>query len=284
MKWHQTQVSLYFSHGDRTGEAVAIGEILRSRFADNMSDIVALRKLDPDSENYKTEKRNIKERLQCFSPSALLTDRKDVISYSGLLQIDFDPADVQGYDIDELKAAVFNLPFICFVSLSCSGNGFYALALIAEPEKQKEYALHIFDVLQEYGISCDRSKGRNYNDLRYVSYDANMQFKEEVEPLRIKHFKADKATTIRKQCNYTNKPFNTNHAPLIASQANRILSAQVGQRWLTVQQAAYTLGGKGEGLEQIEQAIYANQAFNGQEKKYIKCARKCFEDGRLKPL
>jgi len=291
MKWYQRQVSLYQSHADRTGEAVAIGEILRSRFAANISEIVALRSLNNSTEKNQQVKRELKSGLMCFSPSALLSNRKDVVSMTGIMQIDFDAADVQGYDIDELKAAVFALPFVCFVSLSCSGNGFYALALIAEPDRQKEYALHIFDVLQDYGITCDRSKGRNYNDLRYVSYDQNMLLKEEAEPLRVKRFKAEKAVEARKQRNYTKNTYSTNHAPLIASQRNKILSAQVGQRWLTVQQAAYTLGGavpKGlneqDGLTALISAIYENTAFNNEHDKYIKCARKCFADGQLKPL
>lgn len=105
------------------------------------------------------------------------------------MQIDIDAKDCAGYDIEELKQAVFALPFIAFVSLSCSGDGFYAIAAIAEPDRQREYAEHIFNVQEQYGLSCDRSKGRNYNDLRYCSYDANMLDRNDVEPLRITHFK-----------------------------------------------------------------------------------------------
>ncbi|ANH80087.1 hypothetical protein A8C56_02990 [Niabella ginsenosidivorans] len=284
MKWQQQQVSLYSSHGDRTGEVVPIGEVLRSRFAENISDIVALRSLDNDAPDYQQRKRDIKSRLQCFAPSALLADRKDVLSYSGIIQIDFDAVDIQDYDIDELKAAVFTLPFVCFVSLSCSGCGFYALALIAEPERQKEYALHIFDVLQTYSISCDRSKGRNYNDLRYVSYDSNMDWKDEVEPLRVTHFKTNTATLPANHAVASPRRFNGNHSGLINQQVQKILSAQIGQRWLTIQQAAYTLGGVNTGLDAIQQAIQQNPAFHGEENKYLKCAADCYAAGVQKPL
>lgn len=284
MKWQQQQVSLYTSHADRTGEAVAIGEILRSRFADNMSEIVALRSLDSSLENHQQMKRELKNGLMCFSPSALLSNRKDVVSKSGLMQIDFDITDIQDYDIDELKAAVFALPFVCFVSLSCSGTGFYALALIAEPERQKEYALHVFNVLESYGIKCDRSKGRNYNDLRYVSYDANMNWKEDIEPLRIRYFKTNTAPKTQKVITYSSNANKGNCSGLIKSQVNNILSAQKGQRWATIQAAAYTLGGVNDGLEILEEAIRQNTAFAGEETKYIKCAADCFRAGQQKPI
>lgn len=290
MKWQQQQVSLYSTHGDRAGRVRTFRQILFSDFGDNISDIVKLRSLDCNAPDYEAQKRAIKNNLQCFALNQL-ADRKEVVSYSGLMQIDFDKKDCEGYDIEELKQAVFSLPFIAFVSLSCSGDGFYAIAAIAEPEKQKEYALHIFDVLEQYGLSCDRSKGRNYNDLRYCSYDANMLWRDEVEPLRITHFKPK--TAPKKQTYTTTRQtnFNGNHGALIHSQVQKILSAQVGQRWGLVQSAAATLGGRvwrglneHEGLTALIQAIERNTSFAGQTDKYIECARVCFERGKADPM
>jgi hypothetical protein len=36
-------------------------------------------------------------------------------------------------------------------------DGFYALALIAEPDKLSDYAEHCFEVLKDYGIQPDES-------------------------------------------------------------------------------------------------------------------------------
>lgn len=290
MKWKDKQVSLYTSHSERAGRVRSLREILFSDFGENINDIVQLRNLDRNAPDYEQKKREHKNRLQCFALNEL-TDRKDVVNYSGLMQIDFDKKDCEGYDINELKQAVFSLPFIAFVSLSCSGDGFYALAAIAEPKKQKEYALHIFDVLEQYGLTCDKSKGRNFNDLRYVSYDANWLERDEVEPLRITHFKPVFKPLAATKYNTRNKAVNGNHAPLITSQVNNIASAQIGQRWHTVQAAAYTLGGKvgvgldaNEGLSALIQAIENNTAFAGEQDKYKDCARVCFEAGRAQPM
>lgn len=283
MNWKEKQVSLFTSHFGGGGRGRSLRQILYSDFGDNIGDIVRLRNLDSKAPDYEANKRAIKNTLQCFALNEL-TNRKDVVNYSGLMQIDFDKKHCQGYDIEEMKQAVFALPFIAFVSLSCSGDGFYALAAIAEPERQKEYAEHIFDVLEQYGLSCDKSKGRNHNDLRYVSYDQNWLERDEVEPLRITHFKP-KLTPARQNRTTTQQTtFNGNNGALIKSQVQKILSAQVGQRWQTVQAAAYTLGGKGEGLEQLEAAINNNPAFAGAENKYLKCAADCYRAGQSNPL
>lgn len=283
MKWKDKQVSLYTSHRDTGGRRRTLREVLFSDFGENISDIVKLRNLDRQAPDFETKKRELKNNLQCFALNEL-TNRQDVVTYSGLMQIDFDKKDCANFDIEQLKQAVFSLPFVCFVSLSCSGDGFYAIAAIAEPVKQKEYALNIFDVLGSYGLTCDRSKGRNYNDLRYVSYDQNMLWRDEVEPLRIKHFKpvCKPVTPVNQYVQH--KTFNGNHGALIQSQINSIAGAQVGQRWHTVQAAAFTLGGISDGFNEIENAIYNNPAFSGQEQKYLKCARDCYQAGQKRPL
>lgn len=283
MKWQKKQVSIYSTHNDRAGTVRTLGEILFSDFANNINHIVRLRNLERTAPNYELKKKAIKNELQCFALNEL-TNRKEVVNYSGMIQIDFDKKDCEGYDIEELKQAVFSLPFIAFVSLSCSGDGFYALAAIAEPERQREYAEHIFNVLDSYGLSCDTSKGRNYNDLRYVSYDVNLMDKEDVEPLRISQFKPKLKPIQTVKHSVQHNTFAGNNQPLINAQANTILNAQIGQRWQTVQKAAFTLGGKGEGLEQLEQAILSNSAFAGQESHYLKCAADCYRAGQLKPM
>lgn len=306
MKWKEKQVSLFTSHYGGGGRGRSLRQILFSDFGDNIGDIVKLRSLDIYAPDYQVKKDAIKAKLKAFAPAALLTDRNKVektdpdykkkmdakiIERSGLVQIDFDYKDIKDYDIEELKQATFALPFVAFASLSCSGNGFYVLVAIAEPERQSEYAEHLFNVFTDYGIKPDTGKGRNANDLRYVSYDANMLDRDEVEPLRITHFKPK--TAPKKQSNTTARQtnFNGNHGALIHSQVQKILSAQVGQRWGLVQSAAATLGGRVwrglnevEGLQSLIQAIEHNTAFAGQTDKYIECAKVCFERGKADPM
>ncbi|HUZ58680.1 MAG TPA: BT4734/BF3469 family protein [Hanamia sp.] len=296
MSWIDKQVSLYTSHRDNTGRPATYRQILLSEFGKDFPVIIALRDLQKKYDNqlisdvdYKIKKAELKSKLQCFSPSALLQSRAKgniiEISRTGILQLDFDYYDIQDYDIEELKLAVFSLPFIAFCGLSCSGKGFYALALIAEPERLNDYAENCFQVFLKYGIKADTSKGRNVNDLRYLSYDANMLIREEPETLRIKKFKLQEAAKSVYQANYTKKTFSGNSA-LVNAELQKIQFAAVGSRWETVQKVSYTLGGLNDFnfLESIKQAINNNSSFAGEESKYLKCADVCFKAGLQKPI
>ncbi|KIC89996.1 BT4734/BF3469 family protein [Flavihumibacter sp. ZG627] len=282
--WLEKQVSLYRSVTDNTGRAATLRQILLTECANDIGTITAIRKLDRQEPDYKTKQVALKNRVQCFTPAALLKSKAkgslEIISRSGLMQLDFDPYDIWEYDLEELKNCVFSLPFIAFCGKSVSGDGFYALANIAEPERLKEYAEHCFKVLEGYGIKADTSKGRNPQDLRFISYDANMLIRDNPEALKIPPSKPKEAI---KSFGNTYYP-SGNNAGLIRKAIAEIETVQEGRRWATVQHWAYTLGGKDAGLDQIIEAINRNAEFIGNEPKYIQCARDCFRAGQLKPF
>jgi len=289
--WIDKQVSLYTSHRDNTGRPASYRQIFLSEFGKDFPVIYKLRELEKAHDNqqindvdYKIKKTEIKSKLQCFAPSAFLRSRAKgniiEINRTGIMQLDFDYADIQDYDIEELKQCIFNLPFIAYCSLSCSGKGFYALALIAEPEKLDEYAEHCFKVFHRFDIKPDTSKGRNVNDLRYLSYDANMLIREQPQILRITHLNRQEAPKPFYTANYTKKSFAANTG-LINKELKSLQVVNVGNRWQTVQKVAYTLGGLNDSsiLNSIKQAIESNGSFAGEEKKYLQCAEVCFNAG-----
>ncbi len=289
MKWLQKQVSLYTSHTDNTGRPATFRDILLCDFAEDLPVIIELRKLDRNHPQYVPWKRDVKALLQCYTPAGLLASKAKgkltEIERSGMMQLDFDPEDIHEYDIEELKQAVFSLPFVGFCGLSCSGDGFYALVQIAEPDRLSEYAEHCFNVLKAYGIKPDTSKGKKVENLRYLSYDSNMLIREDPEPLHITHFRGIPAPK-KKHLNNVTKTIVNGKEGLIRNLLNEIKNTQVGQRWINVQRVAFTLGGLGDPLliSALTTEIEANPAFNGEEEKYCKCADVCFEAGRLNPL
>src|ERR1035437_2859633 len=269
--WIDKQVSLYTSHRDNTGRPATYRQILLSEFGKDFPMIYKLRELEKLHDNqqvndvdYKIKKAELKSKLQCFAPSALLRSRaKDniiEINRTGIMQLDFDYADIQGYDIEELKHCVFNLTFICFCGLSCSSNGFYAF--------------------QVFGMNPDTSNGRNVNDLRYLSYDANMLIREQPQILRVKHLKGQETLKQFYTTNYTKKSFAANSA-LINKELKSLQVVNVGNRWQTVQKVSYTLGGLNNSsiLNSIKKAIESNGSFAGEENKYLQCAEICFNAG-----
>lgn len=289
MSWLQQQVSLYRTFTDNVGRAATYRDILLADFMRDISTIIKLRELDRNNVNYDKNKKALKGNLQCFTPAALLeTKAKDqvkVISRTGIMQLDFDYVDIYEFDIEEAKRAIFELPFIGFCGLSCSGDGFYALGVIAEPEKLSDYAEHCFETLLSYGIKADTSKGKKVENLRFVSYDANMLIRENPKPLYVKQFKKKKATTISTRD--TTRTLTTKELAneRLTKGIKMLREVMEGSRWETVQKVAYTIGGLGNNgfLSTIEDAINGNSAFAGQEAKYIKCAKVCFEKGFNNP-
>ena len=288
MSWMNTQVSLYSTHADNTGRPATIRDILLADCMHNLPALIRLSKLDRQDPEYKQKKLVLKASLQCYTPAALLASKArgqvKEIHRTGIMQLDFDHADICEYDVEELKQCVFSLPFIGFCGLSCSGDGFYALALIAAPERLAEYAEHCFDVLLSYGIKADTSKGKKVENLRYVSYDSKMLIRQDPLPLKIQWFKPKPEPKLVN--GGASGQEITNEHPLVKKQLALLLNVTVGSRWQRVQKAAYTLGGLNDPvlLETIITCIHQNPAFAGQHEKYIKCARKCFADGGMHPL
>lgn len=283
--WLDKQVSLYVTHEDNIGRPTTFRDILFTQFANNITEICRLRKLDNESIDYKALVKPLKAKLQAFTPAALLRSKAkgevEIIERSGLMQLDFDYKEIKDFDIEELKQAVFSLPFIVFCSLSCSGKGFYALALISEPEKLEAYADHCFEILKRYGIQPDESKGKKPENLRYVSYDANMLFRENPTPLLIKLFKSKSAIKKGNVTTNTDLHFDTGNC-LVNRQLKLLNNAINGNRMSTIQKVSYTLGRLGDGniLKVVKKCIDDNSKFEDEKAAFLKCADDCFEAGK----
>lgn len=308
MYWLSIQDSLFDCQAKNDGRVRTFGEILLTDVAvphhwcykaesgkwiegisNDLETIIELKSLSSLDENYKERKAELKPRLQCFTPAALFTSKQkgsvQELKRTYLMQIDFDEAALHGYDLEELKKAVFGMRFVAFCGLSCSGKGFYILILISDPNKLGDYAQHCFEVFKKKGIAPDESKGRKPENLRYLSYDCNMLIRDYPEPLEIKNFYTKSAP--KKDISRLRRTSGIEHSnKLLRACLDKIAAASIGNRWQTVQNVAYTLGGinKPELLVAIKHAITLNHDFSGEEPKYFKCAEDCFADGSLKPL
>jgi len=226
------------------------------------------------------DKATAKQTLQCFTPSAYYKCKKkgsEVIEhYNPILQLDFDG--LENYDLSEVKSAIFNLPFVAFVSRSVSGAGLFALILIEEPEKLKEYAIHCFEVFKHYGLSPDKTKGRNYSDLRYVSYDSEMLYRENPTPLKINNFYTPPVKEFAPVRSIQSKD------GLVKWAIREIQATQVGKRFEVVRRVSYYLGGHSTGLDEMKAAITNSPQYAGEENEFLRHADNGFKDGSLKPI
>ena len=185
---------------------------------------------------------------------------------------------MKDYDIEDVKAALFSLPFTAFCALSCSGDGCFALLSIAEPDKLDLYTEHLFAVLiEDYGIKPDTGKGMNAHDLRYCSYDGNMLIREKPEPLYVTHFRqrkeAEKERTARKSYNNKENDVRGDVERLI----NEITSTHTDitegyQNWLSMGFAlASEFGEAGRGYYHDVSAINAGYQARECDNQYTKC-------------
>lgn len=290
MKWMQdTMVTRYLNCFDIKGKPCTLDDAL---FNISANEFYTVQQLWKTTE--KNAKDRLKRKLRMFSPSALLASRAKgnpiITSRTNLMQLDFDEKDIKQYDLDELKRALMSLSFIGYCGLSCSGKGVFALALISEPEKLKEYFYHCQMMFLDRGITLDRTKGGNPTDSRFVSFDPaplfrpSLEFPEEPQPLLIPVEKliAEPRPGDLKRA----KCRSVNSNALVSKCMNDIFNAMEGNRFNTVRIAAYTIGGLGNEsyLQEIFKAIESSPQFSGAEEEFKRYATGCFRNGMKKPL
>lgn len=233
-----------------------------------------------------SSKNHLKKKLYAFSPSASNLIREQGRSSgepTGLLQLDFDAGALSGYNLEEVKQAIFKLPFVAFCSLSCTGKGIYTLIEFAEPDQLRNYADHLFAVFQSYGIPPDTTKGGNLSDLRLMSYDCNMLIRDHPTPLKIKSFHNK---TPRQVSAPGKKPSSMTSNVWINRQLENLRNIHAGNRFNTIRSVAYSLGGTQDygALSLLKQEISSNPAFRDEIDKFLSAAESCFHQGFQKPF
>jgi len=131
----------------------------------------------------KDERTRLKQNLPCITPSGTFTKRNQagLVKHSGFMCLDIDSQDnTHIANFSELKNHLANISNFAYVGLSVSGNGYFCLVPIAEPDKHK---LH-FKALQEdmagFGIVLDKS-GSDITRLRFYSYDSEAYYNDQAE-------------------------------------------------------------------------------------------------------
>lgn len=200
MSWLDNNTSRYDNIRDVAGRKSTFRDILLNICPTHINAILSLQSANPLDPVYTILKKQVKNNIPLFSPSGWLSSRAknnvQLIAHSNLVQIDFDWDTCKDYDTEDLIQKLFKPPFVALASRSISGRGIYLLIAIAEPDQQRQYVEHIFNVFADHGLRADTSKGINVHDLRYISYDPAMLIRENPEPLFVKQFYKPK--TIQK--------------------------------------------------------------------------------------
>ena len=129
----------------------------------------------------KKERDALKCKLPAVTPSGLFHSKrciKNLVSHTGLIQIDIDGKDNTHLNLKETKELLMDIQQVCFCAYSVGGNGLYALIPISDPSKHKEHFLALEeDFKNDFNIIIDRSC-KDVTRLRGYSYDKDYYIRE----------------------------------------------------------------------------------------------------------
>lgn len=162
---------------------LSLGEILFDRtrltktLVEEYQKMVELEEIEgyPDDES-----KQLKKQLPCFTPSGIFNSRKNsgLTEHSGVVCIDIDAKDnLDVANFYEIRQLMRHIPYVAYCSHSCSGEGYFVLIPIAQPEKHREHFISICDDFERCKISVDRAC-INVSRTRTVSFDENAYINE----------------------------------------------------------------------------------------------------------
>lgn len=148
------------------------------------------------------EKRNeIKKRLPqaCISGVFKPTRKADhLVRHSGFICVDIDRNDNQEIENwNELKQELAKLPQIAFISLSVSGNGYFAIIPLKYPDYHKMQFEQLKKDFEKIGIVIDHACG-DVSRMRCMSYDENPYINPDAEPYE--GYYVEPRTIVNFQC------------------------------------------------------------------------------------
>jgi len=118
-------------------------------------------------------KKKLKENLPCITPSGVFTTRaaKNLVNHSGIICIDIDKKGNEDLEnFSEMKDLIQVLDCVAYCSLSASGEGYFVLIPIKEPDKHKEHFERLKLDFAACGIVIDKGCS-DVSRLRFASYD-----------------------------------------------------------------------------------------------------------------
>ena len=162
------EVSMYQGVADTVGTIVNLKEFLLS---DNPKEIVEKIRQGSTPKERHDIKNQYKKSIPCITVAGTFSKRgtKDILKSSGLMGIDIDYTDnveIMGRVPEILKG----LPYIAFFSKSVSGDGYFAIMKLNNPQNYEGHFLALEDEFKGYGITIDKSC-KDVSRLRFASYD-----------------------------------------------------------------------------------------------------------------
>jgi hypothetical protein len=170
-----------------------------------------------------------------------------LVRHSGLLCLDIDFQDNRHIEnFADLKQQLQNIQNLAYIGLSVSGNGYYCLVPIAQPQEHKSHFRAICEDLLRFGVVVDKS-GSDITRLRFYSHDSQAHFNHEARPYTKLYTEPPPRIASRHNTN------TTTLTPLDTC-VNMIRKARDGEKHHVLFRAARLAGGYIAGGEATEEA------------------------------
>ena len=167
------EVSLYSGATDNVGTTVNLKEFLLSDAYKGIAETIRRGETAEERHRIKDEQKG---RIPAVTVSGLFSQRgsKNLISASGLISVDID---LKGNEaiMSSVPNILRKLSYVAYFGKSISGDGYFAVIPIENPNHFKEHFFALEQEMKSYGITIDKSC-KDIGRLRFASYDADCYY------------------------------------------------------------------------------------------------------------
>lgn len=170
------EVSLYCGATDNIGTTVNLKDFLLSDAYKGIAETIRSGETAEERHRIKDEQKG---RIPAVTVSGLFSQRgsKNIVSPSGLISVDIDLKDNTDI-ISRVPDILRKLDYVAYFGKSISGDGYFAVIPIENPNHFKEHFFALEQEMKSYGITIDKSC-KDIGRLRFASYDADGYYNPE---------------------------------------------------------------------------------------------------------
>lgn len=178
MKYLDKTVSIYQSVADNKGATTTLRTFLFSdKYRKEVEHIRAI--ADKEQRDELKKKLPLITVSGVFEPTRSTSNLKE---HTGLICIDIDGKDnTHIKNFDDLKSQLSHIKEVLYCAVSVSGNGYFAIIPIKNPNKHREHFIAMQEDFKALGINIDaackdvtRLRGYSYDQQPYINEDAEI--------------------------------------------------------------------------------------------------------------
>ena len=162
-------VSMYRGATDKVGTEVCLKDFLLTTAHKSIAEEI---RKGESPEARKSIKDTMKHAIPCATVGGKFSQRdsEHLIETSGLIGIDIDLKDNGADVMKRVPSILGKLKYIAYFSKSISGDGYFAIIKLENPNHFKQHFLALEQEMKSYGITLDKSC-KDITRLRFASYD-----------------------------------------------------------------------------------------------------------------